>query len=447
MRRCLWAVSVIALSMTVLNAGSGGQDIIVELRHGDSIEKVNRDFAGKTLRQVRNRPLYLIHVDDSDDKILKKLRKELSVVAAELNPKIRLDSTVPLNVGADLGQDMAALLDGKTLTTFNGTTVLKAYVDQPALNVPAVDRVRAISTGAGTRVGYIDTGIDPDHPALRPWVEPGVDLVANSSTSEFDGLSQDMAALLDQDMAALLDQDMAVLLDKRLLFVLNQSLASILTGTGQADTAFPSAWGHGTLVAGIIHAVAPDARIVPIKAFDASGYTTMFTLVEAVYSAMDQNVDVLNMSFSTSEDSSLFSKAIAEAKGSGIAIVASVGNNASGERYIYPASYSAVYGVAATDFNDRLAAFSNYGTSVAVAAPGAFVVSTVPGGRYAAAWGTSFSAPIVSGGIALLASARGYGHSDSMVVLNNADFIDNLNPGFEKKLGKGRINLYRALTK
>jgi subtilisin family serine protease len=211
--------------------------------------------------------------------------------------------------------------------------------------------------------------------------------------------------------------------------------------------AFPAAWGHGTLVAGIIHAVAPDARIVPIKAFDAYGHTTMFTVIEAVYAAIDQNVDVLNMSFSMSENSRLFERAVSEARARGIEIVASVGNDGRDENELYPASYAGVHSVAATDFSDRRATFSNYGRSVSVSAPGAYVVSTVPGGRYAAAWGTSFSAPIVSGGIALLASSRGRGHSDATEIVRTADDIDDLNPGFEKKLGKGRVNLRRALTK
>jgi subtilisin family serine protease len=330
-----------------------------------------------------------------------------------------------------------SMLDGQTTTSFNGSTVLKAYANQPAMQLIGVDSVRGLSTGAGTRIGYIDTGVDPDHPALRPWLEPGVDLVFNRSTSEFDGLSQDMMSMLDQDMMSMLD--------KRFMFLLDQTAASTLAGSSESSN-FPSAFGHGTMVAGLIHVVAPDARIVPIKAFDANGYTTVFTLIEAVYRAIDLDIDALNLSFSTTEDSQLLRQAIDAAHSHGIAIVASAGNDARDGNDIYPASYGVVYGVAATDLNDRLASFSNYGTAVAITAPGAFVISTVPGGRYAAAWGTSFSAPIVTGAIALRASWRGHANSDGPLVINSADPIDAMNPGFEKKLGKGRVNVRQALS-
>jgi thermitase len=138
--------------------------------------------------------------------------------------------------------------------------------------------------------------------------------------------------------------------------------------------------------------------------------------------------------------------ALTDAKTTGMAIVASVGNDATSDSN-YPAGYPSVIGVAATDFNDRLATFSNYGKSVSITAPGAYVVSTVPGGKYAAAWGTSFSAPIVSGAIALAVSLRPNGQAGGMMAVNMADAIDSLNPGFENKLGRGRLNIQRTLKK
>jgi subtilisin family serine protease len=250
-------------------------------------------------------------------------------------------------------------------------------------------------------------------------------------------------------MAALLDQQMASLLDNRLVFVLDQVMAFLLNGgsqNSQNSGTFPPDFGHGTLVAGVLHLVAPQARIIPIKAFDPAGHTNMFALTQAVYQAIQMRVDVLNMSFSMTQDSPVFRQALTNAAAAGIAVVASVGNNADNTVNDVPACYPNVLGVAATDFADRLASFSNYGPIVSVDAPGAFVVSTVPGGRYAAAWGTSFSAPMVAGEIALVASLRGQVPTNpTLQVLNTADPIDSLNPGYAGMLGKGRINALQAM--
>jgi subtilisin family serine protease len=110
----------------------------------------------------------------------------------------------------------------------------------------------------------------------------------------------------------------------------------------------------------------------------------------------------LNMSFSTREVSETLRRAVLYAQGKGVALVASAGNENRDAAAIYPASYPQVSAVAATDFNDRLASFSNYGSVVSLSAPGAYLISTAPAGRYAMVWGTSFSAPIVSGSVALL---------------------------------------------
>ena len=436
--RLLGAVFILSLVLGVSRAQSANQEYIVVLKDGQSIGALNKEHDTKTVRQIPNTSIYLIQADggDNDDRLLKKLKRDKAVDTVEKNSRIKLRSKNEVSFNPALVQQMASLLDGRTLTTFYGSTVLKSYADQPALAVAHVNEARSLSTGAGARVAYIDTGVDFYHPALRPWLDPGADLVFNRTASELDGLSQQMASLLDQQMTSLLD--------KRFFFALNQQMASLLDGDDGSD-AFPSALGHGTLVAGIIHLIAPEARIAPIKAFDAYGNTDLFTIVAAVYRAKDLGVDVLNMSFSISDDSEALQKAIADAHAAGISTVASVGNDSRDARDLYPAAYGQVIGVAATDFNDRLASFSNYGKAVSIAAPGAWVVSTVPGGRYAAAWGTSFSAPFVSGTIALLASQGPRGNSDSSLVVTTADGIDQLNPGLERKLGKGRVNVRQAL--
>jgi len=363
--RLLGALIVLLLLLSSSRAESHGQRYIVTLKDGHSIEALNKAHATQTIEKIPNTSTYLIKVadDDENDTILQDLQSDTAVESAEANSHVTLHSNQQATLSSTLANAMASLLDGHTLTTFFGTNVLEAYVDQPALTLTHVSDVRSISTGAGTRVAYIDTGVDPYHPALQPWLDPGVDLLNNTSVSELAGLSDAMASLLDNAMASLLD--------KRFLFILDSAMASLLDG-GDDGGIFPSALGHGTLVAGVIHVVAPNARIVPIKAFDMDGNTSMFRIIEGVYRARDLGVDVLNMSFSTPQYSVTLRKAIVDAAASGVAVVASAGNDGSYLASIYPASYTRVIGVGATDFSNHIASFSNYGGPISVMAPGAF---------------------------------------------------------------------------
>ena len=442
MRRIALSLLLIVMLLPLSRAGSGRTEYIVTLKPGQSITAVNKDAGTQTVRGIAGTSIYLVsrasddddghdddHGSDSSDKVLKKIKGHNAVESAEANGRIKLNAASDDDSsGLRLNQALSDLLDGDTRTSFYGTSVLRAYSNQPALDITRISAVRGISTGAATRVAYIDTGVDMDHPALKPWLETGVDLVSRNSVSEMDGLGQAMSDLLDHAMSDLLDD--------RFIFFLNR-LGS--------DSSMPSAFGHGTMVAGLIHVAAPQARIYPIKAFDAWGYTSMFQIVEGVYAAINADADVLNMSFSTEQDSGAFHKALDSARAAGISLVAAVGNEGRDARNLYPAAYTGVYGVAATDLNDKATSFTNYGKSVAVTAPGAFVISTAPGGRYAVAWGTSFSSPLVAGSIALLNSSKGHGQADGAAIVNTADSIDARNPGFEGKLGKGRINLQQAL--
>ena len=158
------------------------------------------------------------------------------------------------------------------------------------------------------------------------------------------------------------------------------------------------------MVAGIVHLVAPTARIMPLKAFSADGTSRTFDIVRAIYYAVDHGARVINLSFSASMASNEIARAINYATDRGVICVASVGNLGS-EVVVYPGGFRNVVGVASTNSANPpvRSSFSNFGDAlVSLAAPGEAIITTYPGGAYAAAWGTSFSTPIVAGAAALL---------------------------------------------
>lgn len=166
--------------------------------------------------------------------------------------------------------------------------------------------------------------------------------------------------------------------------------------------------GHGTHVSGIISAdlndvglagVAPKASIYAIKALDSNGTGYVSDIVEAIDWAMNHGAQVINFSLGSYSDSLILRNKINEAAGKGIYLVAAAGNTYGGP-LLYPAAYSSVISVAATDNSDRLAYFSSLGAEIA--APGVAVTSSVPGNTYATWSGTSMAAPHVTATVALM---------------------------------------------
>src|SRR5678815_3557271 len=124
-----------------------------------------RDRGMATVRQVPGQSIYLLQSGGNVTAALQKLRKDATVESAELDQAISLNAAAP-QVLSGLSTDTMFLLDRETLMDFYGTSVLRAYVEQDALSIIHAKDARAVTTGAGARVAYIDTGIDPSHPCL-----------------------------------------------------------------------------------------------------------------------------------------------------------------------------------------------------------------------------------------------------------------------------------------
>ena len=300
------------------------------------------------------------------------------------------DQLLSLVGGLNLVTTPPAGLSDTTPVSYSGSTVWDGYVNQPAAGIVRVSEAQTTFKVLGTGiVADIDTGVDPNHPALKPALLPGYDFTRNqpsgSEMTDYTGTppsgSTSNVAQVNQSTAAVLDQSTAAVLD-------NSQYA---------------AFGHGTMVMGIIHLVAPQAQLLPLKAFSSDGSGYLSNILHAVYYGVQNGANVINMSFDMKSNSMEFSKAITYANQNSVICAASAGNDGVQE-IVYPAAYqSDVMGVASTSNADTRSSFSNYGDGIVwVAAPGEGIVSTYPFGTYAAGWGTSFSAPFVSGAGALL---------------------------------------------
>jgi subtilisin family serine protease len=349
------------------------------------------------------------------------LRVQLGIIQVEVDLTGRIQ-------GAAAPSAPPALYDRAPVNYF-GTTVWNGYVTQPASRIVRLaDAQTAFNVSGQGIVAVIDTGVDSTHPALQPFVLPGYDFTHNRDSADEKGdVQQSTAAVVDGAGPAYVNQSTAAVVD--------QSTAAVV------DTSKYSAFGHGTMVAGVIHLVAPTAQILPLKAFNADGTGYSSDVIRAIYRAVKGNAKVLNMSFSFSAPSEELSHAISFANRHNVIAVAAVGNN--GQRVaVYPAAYSdRVIGVASTANNDTRSSFSNYGQpQVWVAAPGEAIVTTYPWGTYAATWGTSFSTPFVSGAAALLLDvSANLDEQEAADAVANAKFIS-------PELGNGRLDVYRAIA-
>lgn len=160
--------------------------------------------------------------------------------------------------------------------------------------------------------------------------------------------------------------------------------------------------GHGSFVSGIIALVAPECKLMPLRIFDGDGVTSSFVVVEAIYWAINNNADIINMSFGSYTPNDAIEQAIRDAYNAGITVVSSVGND-SVMQAIYPAAYDEVIAVSAIDTLEEIAGFSNGGSYIDVTAPGVNLYSVLSGTCEWGTWsGTSFSAPYVTGACALM---------------------------------------------
>ncbi|HEY3215053.1 MAG TPA: S8 family serine peptidase, partial [Candidatus Eisenbacteria bacterium] len=297
----------------------------------------------------------------------------------------------------------------------------------PGADIKAVNAWDLFTGDPNLLVGVIDTGFDYNHPdlAANVWTNPG-EIPGNGIDDDHNGYVDDVHGYD---------------------FYNND-------GDPFDDN------GHGTHTSGTIAAVGNNnvgvvgvcwqAKIVGIKFLSAGGSGSTAGAIAGVQYAIAVGVRLTSNSWGGGGFSQALLDAINAAGAAGQLFVAAAGNSSQNTDVTpnYPSAYNSPYiiAVAATDHNDNLASFSNYGaTTVDIAAPGVSILSTQPGNSYQLLSGTSMATPHVAGAAAMV-MGRFPGISNlqaKTLILNAADVKPQL---AGKCLTGGRLNLFLSIA-
>jgi subtilisin family serine protease len=294
--------------------------------------------------------------------------------------------------------------DGRTIPV-GGLMFSPQLPNQPELLRIGAEAARSRTLGTGVRVAVLDSGVLPAHASVAGRIDAdGHDFVDGDDdpTEATDGDDDDAEGLADEDH------------------------------------------GHGTFVSSLVLAVAPEARILPVRVLDADGVGTSSAIAGAITYAATHGADVINLSVSVPPEALVVRDAIENARSLGVRVITSAGNEGD-EDFGFPSSPLVVTSV---DRHDARADFATYGAPVDLCAPGVDLQGGYPSSNPdTATWsGTSFSTAIVSGAFALVKALHPTWDGEAVFarLVETAVPVDALNPGFEGALGSGRLDLDAA---
>gem|GEM_PF-2565311 len=302
-------------------------------------------------------------------------------------------------------------------------------------------------------LAIVDTGVDWDHPDLAGniWTNEA-ETAGNSTDDDANGFVDDIRGW---DWVNLYDYD---------------SNYTAGEDTREADNNPMDYEGHGTHCSGIVSAVTNNnaglagvnwnAKIMPCRvgwmSSSGGGVIRMSFAAQAIQYAASMGATAINCSFGNSNSGGL-GAAVDFAVQEGVLVICSAGNDDI-TTPSYLGSRSDCVAVAATEWRDLKAGYSNYGSWVDISAPGGTaeissypytdrVISTDYNNAYSWRAGTSMAAPHVVGLAGLIkAHVPGItGEAIKAAIYNSAEDIDSLNPGYSGQLGAGRINAFYAL--
>lgn len=309
--------------------------------------------------------------------VRKKLRAFLAVTIAFL-----LIQGIPLQAEA---------ITGSNDRYYNNQTYLKQIRADKAWNVATGNQAITIAV--------LDSGVDTDHPDLKPNLLPGINLLNTARSAEDD-------------------------------------------------------FGHGTSVAGILAAkgnnaigvagVMWNAKILPIKVLDRRGVVEDVNVIaQGINTAVNRGAKIIVMSMSSLNTTRALEEAVSRAESRGVLLVAATGNE--GSRVAYPAAYPTVIAVGAVNSSNQPLYSSNFGPEINLMAPGSNIYTTKMGGKYGTLTGTSAAAPQVAAAAALILSKYPKMSPLDVRQLLYQTATDLGDKGWDRKTGYGLLDVNKAL--
>lgn len=317
-------------------------------------------------------------------------KDQLPSAVVKMGKDVALISGAALQTGSRIARVEGPSIETGNNITVDGTNASVLYEDDGFSEIDAKDVVVAV----------IDTGLDVNHPALKGRIVSPYNVLDKSTD------------VTDEE-------------------------------------------GHGTHVAGIIAGakndqatdgggVAPNVKIMPIKAAGKNGGFRASNVADGIRYAADHGAKVINMSLGGPMWMPYIQDAITYAESKGVVVVAAMGNSGK-SKAAYPARFDGVLAVASEGEQGKRSKFSNYGDRVDVSAPGEHIMSSVPGGGYGDKSGTSMASPYVAGAVALVVAE----HPDwtpAQVRSWMQRAVNDVGPtGWDPNAGYGEVNLFKAI--
>ncbi|MGH9629351.1 MAG: S8 family serine peptidase, partial [Bryobacteraceae bacterium] len=248
-------ITLLLLLVTWINPASAEQRFIVRTSGGvTTVKNICLTIGCKVARGLDDpsSQLFLITTPDAVNPVAFRslLLRQTGITNVEADLPVSVLEGDPF-VSRSAPSLPAGLFD-RAPASFYGSTVWNGYARQPAANiVRAYEAQNAFGVEGTSIVAVIDTGVDPLHPALRSVLVPGYDFTRDQA-----GMGSETADV-SQSTAAVVDGTPPTRVNDSTVAVVNQSTAAVVDDPNHA------AFGHGTIVAGIIHLVAPRAMIMP----------------------------------------------------------------------------------------------------------------------------------------------------------------------------------------